>query len=532
MQIARDASAYAVLSLRRTAPSLPQDRAPLNPHAMPAPFRLTLALALGALAALGFAPLHWWPLTIIAAAGLIALLALARTRRGAFATGWAFGLGNFTVGLAWIATAFEFQDAMPAWVGWPTVVLLSMYLALWPGLAGLLGHGVKAPVARVPAFGAAWMLAEWLRGWVLSGFAWNPLGAAWLDAGGVGQGASLVGAVGLSGLLVLAGGAVWLGWRYNRLTAALTFGAVCGFAVLSGLLVPAPVPATGPMLHIVQPNIGQEDRWNPGAAELHLRRQLVLTARALPPGHPPALVMWSESAVQGLVEEEPGLRARLAGALGPRDVLLFGGIAVTRGAGGNATAATNSLFGIDSSGRLLGRYDKAHLVPLGEYVPAHDLMTRLGLARLTPGDLGFQAGPGPRTLALPGFPDVGVQICYEIVFPGEVVDRAHRPAWLLQPSNDSWYGPWMQPQHLDQARLRAIEEGLPVARATPNGTSALIDARGRVLGALGPRRLGVISARLPAALAPTPFARFGHWTTFAFGLLLLAASLWPSRRRI
>ena len=499
---------------------------------MPASLRLTLALAAGALAACGFAPWHLWPLTILATAALIALVGETKSRRGAFATGWWFGVGHFTCGLAWIATAFTFQDAMPAWLGWPTVVLLSMFLALYPALAALIAHAAKAPLTRVLLFAAAWMLAEWLRGVVLSGFAWNPLGAAWLDAGGIGQLMSFIGAVGLSGIMVLAGGAVWLGWRRNSRTSLLSFGAVCGVAVLSALLIPANPPATGPVIRIVQPNIGQEDRWNPQAAEIHLQRQLDLTRRSLPPGHAPTVVMWSESAVQALVEEDASLRARLAAVLAPRDLLLFGGVAVQRDGGGDAIAVRNSLFVIDASARLLGRYDKAHLVPLGEYVPAHDLMTRLGLARLSPGDLGFLSGPGPRTLALPGFPDVGVQICYEIIFPAEVVDRAHRPAWLLQPSNDSWYGSWMQPQHLDQARLRAVEEGLPVARATPNGTSALIDPRGRVLAALGPRATGVSAAPLPAALAPTPFARWGHWTTLAFGLLLTLGAAWASRRRI
>ncbi len=499
---------------------------------MRARHRLILALAAGALAALGFAPLQWWPLTIASVAGLVALLDRARTRRGAFATGWWFGVGNFTTTLAWIAHAFTYQAAMPPWLGWPTVVLLSMFLALYPGLAAGLAHGVRQPTARVVGFATAWMLTEWLRGWVLSGFAWSPLGSAWLAAGGVAQGASVFGAVGLSGVMVLAGGAVWLAARHNRLSAAMTFGALCGFAVLSGLLVPAVVPATGPMVHIVQPDIGQEERWDAAAEARHLSLQLDLTRRALPPGHAPALVLWSESSVQGLAEEDARLRAALASVLEPRDLMLFGGIAVARDSEGRATAAANALFVLDSAARLRGRYDKAHLVPLGEYVPAHDLMTALGLARLSPGDLGFKPGPGPRTLALPGFPAVGVQICYEMIFPAEVVEPGHRPAWLLQPSNDSWYGSWMQPQHLDQARLRAIEEGLPVARATPNGTSALIDPLGRVLHSLGPHRAGVISAPLPGAPAPTLFARLGHWTTLAFGLLLLAFALWASRKRI
>ena len=499
---------------------------------MTAPRRFGLALGAGALAACGFAPWHVWPLTILGVAGLTLLNDAARTRRGAWATGWWFGVGNFTVGLAWIAHAFTFQAAMPAWLGWVTVVLLSMFLALYPGLAALGARLAPRGWPRVMVFAATWMLAEWLRGVVLSGFAWNPLGAAWLDAGGVGQAASVIGAVGCSGLMVLAGGAVMLGVRDNRATALMTFGAVCGVAVLSALLVPANAPATGPVVHIVQPNIGQEERWNSAAEARHITLQLDLTRRALAPGHPPALVLWSESAVQGLAEEDTGLRAALASVLGPRDLLLFGGIAVARDGQGRATAARNSLFVLDAGARLIERYDKAHLVPLGEYVPAHDLMTWLGLARLSPGDLGFLPGPGPRTLPLPGFPDVGVQICYEMIFPGEVAEPGRRPAWLMQPSNDSWYGSWMQPQHVDQARLRAIEEGLPVARATPNGTSALIDPRGRVLAALGPRAQGVISAALPAALAPPPFARWGHLTTLGFGLLLLAAAAWASRRRI
>ena len=497
---------------------------------MNVPLRFGLALAAGAVAACGFAPWHLWPLTILAVAGMSLLVDAARTRRGGFATGWWFGVGNFTVGLAWIAHAFTFQAAMPAWLGWPTVVGLAMFLALYPGLAALGARLAPAGWPRAFVFAAAWMLAEWLRGVVLSGFAWNPLGAAWLESGGVAQAASVVGAVGLSGLMMLAGGMAALGLRHNRQTALVTFGAICGFAVLCALLVPGVVPAAGPVVHIVQPNIGQEERWDPAVGEGHLARQLAMTRAALPPGHVPALVMWSESSLQGLVEEDAALRARLAGVLGPSDLLLFGGIAVARDAAGNADAARNSLFVIDASGRLRGRYDKAHLVPLGEYVPAHDLMTRLGLARLSPGDLGFLPGPGPRTLTLPGFPAVGVQICYEMIFPAEVVEPGRRPAWLLQPSNDSWYGSWMQPQHVDQARLRAIEEGLPVARATPNGTSALIDPRGRILAALGPRAQGAISARLPAALAPTLFARWGHLVTLLFGAVLIAAAAAMARR--
>ncbi|TRW15224.1 apolipoprotein N-acyltransferase [Glacieibacterium frigidum] len=500
---------------------------------MSARIRFLIAFAAGALAACGFEPFGLWPLTMVAVAVLVWLLDLAQSRRGAFATGWWFGVGHFCVGLTWIATAFTYQAKMPPALGWVTVVLLSMFLSLYPGLATLATWwATKSRTARVFVLAAAWMLAEWLRGHVLSGFAWNPLGVAWLDTG-VAQLGSLFGGLGLSGLMVLAGGAVMLALRHNRLSAALTLGAVCGVALLGGLLVPAPVPATGPMVHLVQPDIGQSQKYEAGLEERHFQRYLNLTRGALaaPENRAPAIVAWPESAIPYLLEEDPGARAALAALLKPGDLLLVGGEALQRDASGEVKSATNSLFVVDQTGTLRGRYDKAHLVPLGEYVPARDIMTVIGLARLTPGDIDFLPGPGPRTLTLPGFPAAGIQICYEMIFPAAVVDPANRPGWLLNISNDAWFGPSGPPQHMAQARLRAIEEGLPVARATPTGVTGMIDARGRVVATAERHRMAVVSARLPDALPPTLFARFGHWTSAAFGLLLLAAA-WASRKRI
>jgi apolipoprotein N-acyltransferase len=491
-----------------------------------------IALLAGVVSALGFAPLDWWPLTLAGVAVLVALTLDARTIRGAALVGWLFGVGQFVVSLNWIATAFTYQAAMPAFMGWVTVVLLSMFLALYPGIAAACARAWPGGrISRVLVFAAAWMLTEWLRGHVLSGFAWDPLGIAWLSAGEVSAAAAWIGGLGLSGLMALAAGAVAIDLRRRRLTAFATFGTVIGLAILTAVFAPTIAPASGPMLHIVQPNIGQGERWDPTVEDAHVRRQLAMTRAVLAPGHDPAIILWSESSVQGLAEEDASLRARLASVLASRDILLFGGISVARDSAGNATTAHNSLFALDATGRILARYDKAHLVPLGEYVPAHDLMTKLGLARLSPGNLGFIPGPGPQTLTLPGLPDVGVQICYEMIFPGEVVEPGHRPAWLVQPSNDSWYGDWMQPQHVDQARLRAIEEGLAIARVTPTGTSAIIDAHGRVVASIGPHLMSTLSQRLPPPLPPTLFARFAHWTSFAFGLTLLAAAV-ALRRRI
>jgi apolipoprotein N-acyltransferase len=499
--------------------------------------RLVLPLVAGALSALGFAPLDWWPLTLAGVAILVVLVERAATVRGAALAGWLFGLGQFTVSLGWIATAFTYQAAMPAFMGWVTVVLLSMFLALYPALAAALARAWPGGrSSRVLVFAAAWMLTEWLRGHLLSGFAWNPLGAAWLTAGSVAQLAASVGALGLSGLMVLAGGAVVvIGMALQRRTTPmwwpylLAVFVVASVADFSRMVSPPRAPLTGPLVHLIQPNIGQEAKYdNPQA---HVDGYLALSRAALGPApHQQSIIIWSESAVLDLVAEEPAVRAHLASILSPGDLLLFGGEALIRNFDGTPAAATNSLFVLDSTGTLRGRYDKSHLVPLGEYVPARPLMTRLGLARLAPGGLDFLAGPGPRTLDLPGFPAAGIQICYEVIFPAAVVDEAHRPAWIVNISNDAWFGAWGPPQHLAQARLRAIEEGLPIARATPTGISAVIDAHGRIVGSIAPHLAATLSLRMPPPLPPTLFARFAHWTSFAFGVVLLGAALATRRR--
>ncbi len=500
-----------------------------------APLAGLLALGAGAVAALGFEPWRLWPLTVLAVALLVALIATAPRRRSAFWRGWWFGVGHFSLGLAWIATAFTYQAKMPPALGWVAVVGLSMFLALYIGLAAALARAsAKRPLALVPAFAAAWMLGEWLRGWVLTGFAWNPLGAVWLGLPGLPQLAWLAGGVALSGLVVLAGGGIWLLLQPGQRRAGAGLVALVALAGLAGTQLAAKGERPGaPEVFLVQPNIGQDQRYAPGSDERHLETYVGLTRAALAERRSAggALVVWSEGSVPWLVEEEPEVRAALGRALGPDDLLLFGGTAAVRDADGRLTALTNSLFVIDAKGVLRGRFDKAHLVPLGEYVPAKPLLTALGLARLVPGDLEFLPGPGPQTLELPGFPAAGMQICYEIIFPGAVVDRGNRPQWIVNVSNDAWYGPSGPPQHLAQARLRAIEEGLPVARATPTGISAMVDASGAVVAAVPFGKAGVAVSLLPPARAAGPFARFGALTTLAFGAVLLGLALWVGRRK-
>ena len=195
-----------------------------------------------------------------------------------------------------------------------------------------------------------------------------------------------------------------------------------------------------------------------------------------------------------------------------------------------ATGAFNSIVAVGANGRIVGRYDKAHLVPYGEYLPMRAVLGPLGLTRLVAGSIDFIAGPGPRTVDLGIWGQAGMQICYEIVFSGEVVDRRVRPDYIFNPSNDGWFGSWGPPQHLAQARMRAIEEGLPVLRSTTTGISAVIDARGIVRDHIGMDRPARIDGLVPPALAPTPFARLGHWLTLSWAVVLIAA--WLVARRL
>ena len=515
---------------------------------MPLPARRALpaALLLGALAACGFAPIGAWPLTLACFAALLALLERATTARRALALGWWFGVGHFCVGNNWIATAFTFQAAMPAWLGWIAVVLLSLYLAVFPMLATGAAWLLVRRGGRIGLLLAAvWIATEWLRATLFTGFAWNPLAAIWAALWPVAGVVAYVGTYGLSGLTVALAAALLAAGRYlvaevlraapeRRRQRALIVGGI-GVAVATGVAslavplatVPPPLPTAGVRLRIVQPDINQAEKWQAGFQARNHARLLALTGA---PGDEPRLVLWPEVAIPEFLEEEPGVRMALARLLGPRDVLLTGGEALRYGPDGGVVAATNSVFALDARGRLLGRYDKSHLVPYGEYLPMRPLLSRLGLSRLAPGDMDFDAGPGPRDLPVPGLGTAGVQICYEIIFSGHVVDEAHRPRFLFNPSNDAWFGRWGPPQHLAQARLRAMEEGLPIVRSTPTGISALIDGRGRLLASVPWHRAGAIDARLPPPLPPTLFARWGNLLPLGL-LLLLGIAAFALRRR-
>ncbi len=543
-----------------------------------------IALIAGAASATGFAPLNLWLVTLVCFALFIHLVAQADTGRRAALTGWLFGVGHFAIGNNWIAVAFTFQAAMPAWLGWVAVMALALFLAMYPALCawgawwianvplpfrGGVRGGASPPSAvfadrpqpnpveglRFPlilAFAGCWIITEWLRSWVFTGFAWNPL--AVIAVGEAAIPSTWLGTYGMSGLLIATSGVLLLllnrNWRGGAAIGAALIGIWLGsvWADFDGSFnAYLKKKSGGPdNVTIVQPNISQADKYAPGYDALNFAK-LAQHSRPLP-DQGSRLLLWPEAAIPDYLEEgypfrfyqfQPGesalgTRARLTTLMGPGDILLTGSNRLVIDDAGQMVAARNSMTAMDAQGRILGNYDKAHLVPYGEYLPLKWLLTPLGLSRLVPGDIDFLPGPGAQTmtLKLDGKPvKVGLQICYEIIFSGQVVDRKNRPDFLFNPSNDAWFGSWGPPQHLAQARLRAIEEGLPVVRATPTGISAVIDADGRIVESIGMGKAGRIDARLPASKPPTLFARYGNILPVGFALLLIAFALLPLARR-
>ncbi len=497
---------------------------------------LLVALVLGVLSAFAFQPVGFWPLMPLAFAGLFELLARAPTQRRAIGLGWWFAVGQFCLGLNWIATAFTFQSAMPAWLGWVAVVALSLYLAIYPMLAtGLAWRiGKDRPALLVLALAGAWIVNEWLRATMFTGFAWNPVGVTMVDSRLL-DASRWIGTYGLGALVVLSGGALWLAWRRAFQRAAIIAAAVLAFMLVPGATLQA--PGTPRPIRIVQPNIGQEDKWREGLAnEAFVRLERLSSDAPTEIGRSPRLLFWPEVAVPEPFQilgvdrrpVAPSLPAvpRAVQSIHPGDLLVTGAFALIADHAGKIVGNTNSVFALDRSGESLGRYDKAHLVPYGEYLPMRPLLTAIGLSQLAPGQGDTLYGPGPRTIDLGDFGKMAVQVCYEIIFSGHVVDRANRPDFLFNPSNDAWFGRWGPPQHLAQARLRAAEEGIPVIRSTPTGISALVDAHGHLIESLPWHRAGIIWADLPRpAASPSPFARYGNSLPLLFGLLLLVSAI-------
>lgn len=508
------------------------------------------ALLAGLVAALGFPPLNLWPLALLGMVGLAVLVTQSAGWRRAMLLGWLFGVAHYTLANNWIATAFTHQAAMPAVIGWAAVPLLSLYLAVYPALAAGAARAIggRRPLPVAFALGATWIVAEWLKSWVFTGYAWDPFGLILLgdfDRPGIAALLPWLGTYGLSGLAVLiAGGLAWL-------IVARAWWRVLAVYVLmaAGMYLPGPAARPGTLEYtLVQPDFTQEELNDPQLYEAQFQELSRLTAPRRDQGR--RLVLWPESGLPDYLRDgypqryydattaagDPGFaRARVGRAIGPGSLLMTGAVDLEIDhpgqPGARAIGAYNVVTALNAKGEFAGSYAKAHLVPYGEYLAMRWLLEPLGLRRLVAGAIDFVPGPGPRTLDLGRWGQAGIQICYEITFSGEVVDRAHRPDYIFNPSNDGWFGVFGPPQHFAQARMRAIEEGLPVLRATTTGISGVIDAHGVVRNTMPSNRPGRIDGVVPQALPPTLFALLGNALPLGWALVLLAVSLLATRRR-
>jgi apolipoprotein N-acyltransferase len=498
--------------------------------------RLALAAALGGMAVPALPPLHLVPFLVPALSGLVWQLGGVRRRWGAFWLGWAFGLGFFGGGLYWVGEAFLVDAATYGWMMPFAVGGLAGGLAIFTGLATLAVHvfPVHGMPARALALALAWVAASWLRGHVLTGFPWNLLATAWDPWPAMQQSAALWGAWGLSLATALAAAAPSTlgedGPRRRRAGGVLVALAIVASLGAAGSLrlAGAPRPDTavvpGVTLRIVQPSIPQRLKWRSDLRLEHLKTYLRMTRG---PGFGQVShVIWPETAIPLFLSRTENLRGALGSVARPGGALITGLPRLEHGPDG--PALYNTLTAFESGGETLARYDKAHLVPFGEYVPFEDW---LPIEKLAAGRTGFRAGPGPRTLSLPGAPPVSPLICYEAIFPGAVTDPGNRPGWLLNLTNDAWFGRSAGPyQHLASARLRAVEEGLPLVRAANSGISVVVDPFGRTLARLELGQRDILDAPLPESVAATPYARFGDGV-FAALAVLLALLLGPLSRR-
>lgn len=471
----------------------------------------------GAFAALAMPPLFWLPLAVVGFTALVWLWDGASTARTAAWRGWAWGLGHFTVGSYWMVEAFFVPPADFALLGPPAVLGLAAVLGAFPAAAAWTA---KKIVLRWPACGGrycrlvllaiAWTATEWLRGHVFTGYPWNPLGHVWAFATPLLQGASVVGVYGLGTVTFIVLASPAAGWRASF--AGLAAVGVAG--VIGQQVMGAPdATAAGPMIRIVQPNIPQAEKWRPESRARELQKLVDLSRRD---GFDHlAAVVWPETAVPFIVQPGSAGLAMLAMAA-PRDGYLLAG--APRALADMNDGVWNSLIVVDSRGTVVSTYDKVHLVPFGEYIPFHkELPPLTGLI----GRGSFEKGESFTTLALPGLPGFSPLICYEAIFPAEVTGGGSRPAWLLNVTNDAWFGVSSGPyQHLVSARMRAVEEGLPMVRAANTGVSAVIDAYGRILAALDMEREGVIDHALPLPRSATLYARWHDWTLAVFLAIL------------
>lgn len=456
-------------------------------------YQFLAAFFLGGLGGLAFAPFNFYLILIPIFSGLLLLLGRISSPKYAFFLGWAFGFSYFTSGVFWVSVSFSkvgLAYMMPF-----VVVGFSLLLGIFPALAcALTALWQRNPLQQVFLFSGIWSLTEWLRGHIFSGFPWNLVGYAW-DLPML-QVCAWIGIYGLSFLTIFLA-SMWVSKSHKLISTALLMTIILWILGSYRAEQGQSLGDTGINIRLVQPSIQQEEKWLPEHLVRNVNLHIALSG--LEAEKPLKVIIWPEAAIPHFFENYPGLFEAVQGAI-PEGALLLTGAPRQEKNPENAKPKRvwNSLFALNAAGEILGIYDKSHLVPFGEYVPFRGI---LPIEKLTPGTIDYSQGEGLKTLEIPGIPPFSPLICYEAIFPGNVIDHKTKPKWLLNLTNDAWYGQTSGPyQHLSIVRVRAIEEGLPLVRAANNGISAVVDAYGKILYSLDLDAKGFIDFSLPKSL--------------------------------
>ena len=495
-------------------------------------------VGLGATGALALPPLHLVVMLLPAITGLIWILNKTDDRRCAFGAGWWFGLGQGLVGYYWVSSAFLVDADAHGMLAPFAVAGLAGGLAVFPAATASIAWslwrwGGSSPLSRILTFSGLWAAGEWVRAGILTGFPWNLAATVWSFSPEMLQAAALIGPYGLGMITIAVAGlpAMFL-FGDNRRVAIIGIGV--GLVVLADVwivgslrLSAAPSPAVeGVRLRLVQPNIPQHLKWRGELRAKHVRQQMRLSHGPDTAGARPTHVIWAETAVPFNLSDDVALRQFMATAV-PVDGLLITGAPRGEAVKGRERRVYNSIHALNRKGEITVTYDKRHLVPFGEYVPLRWLF---GFSKLTAGRVDFHPGTTPQVFDLTGLPPAIMLICYEIIFPAKIEVGHHRPGWMLNLTNDAWFGITAGPhQHLAAAQMRAVEQGLPVVRVANTGISAVIDAHGRIVARMGLGQEGRLDTTLPKGLAgPPPYSRYGDWLTLIMIALGLVA-LWLPR---
>ena len=509
--------------------------------------RAAIALAAGAVSALAMAPFNAWPVLFVTFPVVVWLIdgSAAGKMRGipaAAMAGWWFGFGYFVPGLYWIGYAFLVDAQTFAWLLPAAIAGLPAYLALFTAASFALARLLwTRDYSRVLALAGSLTIAEWLRGHVLTGFPWNSFGYALTEPLALAQTASLIGLWGMTFLAVaiftspatLIDGRSRTTRPWLPVTIAIALLVVMGGYGMARLSNTPLQFAAGVKLRIMQPNLAQDVRFNYAAKADVMKKYIALSDRATGPDSSgvgdASILIWPESAFPFFLTREADAMAQIAALLPKGTTLVTGAVRPPdQPPGTRVTRAYNSIFVIDDEGSIVSAYDKLHLVPFGEYLPFQEFAEKIGFQQLTKQVGGFIPGTRRRTLEIPGAPRMLPLICYEAIFPGDITSRDDRPGWIVNLTNDGWFGISTGPyQHLQQTRMRAVEEGLPIVRAANTGISAVIDPVGRITAKLDLGVEGVLDAGLPQAIKPTVYARIGDIPA----LILVALAIIVAVRR-